>query len=106
MNCLDADITAEGNLDLKTADLGLRFLNSLIDGIALLAIILGITAVTDSQSNFLGSIVSLIYYISFEVSTGRTIGKYLTGTIVVKEDGGKPEFTDVLIRSISRFRSV
>lgn len=99
---LDADITREGNIELATADVGLRFLNFLLDSIAIFAISLGVALVTESESELLGYLVYLVYFIAFEGSTGRTLGKYITGTIVVKDDGGKPEITDVVIRSISR----
>lgn len=50
------------------------------------------------------SIVILLgYYILFEYLTkGRTIGKFITGTVVVKEDGSVPVFNDILKRSFSR----
>lgn len=50
------------------------------------------------------SIVILVgYYILFEYLTkGRTIGKFITGTVVVKEDGSVPVFNDILKRSFSR----
>ncbi len=50
------------------------------------------------------SIVILVgYYLLFEYLTkGRTIGKFITGTVVVKEDGSVPVFNDILKRSFSR----
>lgn len=100
---LDVDLTTENNLELRTADLSLRFLNNLIDTFAILGISVGVLVVFGSDSNSLAYLLYLAYYVAFEAATDRTIGKYITGTIVVKEDGSKPEFTDIFIRSISRF---
>lgn len=50
------------------------------------------------------SVVLLVgYYIAFEYFTnGRTIGKFITGTVVVKNDGSVPTFNDIFKRSFSR----
>lgn len=50
-----------------------------------------------------GVVVMLVYFCSFEVPTQRTLGKFITKTMVVMEDGGKPTFQDILIRSLCRF---
>lgn len=44
-----------------------------------------------------------IYYTTFESLTGRSLGKYITKTKVVTEDGEKPEFRTILIRSLCRY---
>jgi uncharacterized RDD family membrane protein YckC len=44
----------------------------------------------------------LLYYIVMEGTLGRTVGKYLTNSTVVDEDGYKPSFVKILIRSICR----
>jgi uncharacterized RDD family membrane protein YckC len=51
----------------------------------------------------LGFIIILIYYVLFEATTGRTPGKYLTGTKVVTLDGKKPSFGQIIIRTLCRF---
>lgn len=33
---------------------------------------------------------------------GKTIGKYITKTIVVMEDGSKPKASDIVLRSLCR----
>lgn len=43
------------------------------------------------------------YYAVQEGVTGRTIGKYITGTKVVTEDGGRPGWGAVIGRSFARF---
>ena len=50
-----------------------------------------------------GGIVVLIYYTFFEGIWARTPGKFLFGTIVVNETGGKPSIGQVLGRTLCRF---
>lgn len=49
-----------------------------------------------------GSIILIIYYLTIETLTARSLGKYITKTKVVLHDGSKPEFTDILKRTLSR----
>lgn len=51
-----------------------------------------------SLSYFLGSSVGWAYYILTTYLWGRTLGKAALGMRVVKDDGSKPDFVDVLIR--------
>lgn len=53
----------------------------------------------------LGFIVTiLLYYILFEKFTnGRSVGKYVTGTKVVSNDGNRLSWKQVLLRSLIRF---
>lgn len=44
----------------------------------------------------------LIYYILFEATTGRTMGKLITRTRVIDQYGRKPNFKTVIIRSLCR----
>lgn len=104
------------------ADRGLRFANFLLDGIAFLlfsftsGIVLGIflaffwfEGLQQMEQwgfgvNLLVSVLSgIIFYTLFETITGRTPGKYITGTRVVNVDGTKPGFVTILIRSLVRF---
>ncbi|TXH77424.1 MAG: RDD family protein [Lysobacteraceae bacterium] len=59
------------------------------------------------ETNFLRDLVIailmlLIYYIPMEALFGATIGKFLTGTRVVDERGGKPTLGQVVARSFAR----
>ena len=45
----------------------------------------------------------MIYYTTLEYTTGRTIAKHITKTKVVDENGKKPNFQAILIRSLCRF---
>ena len=51
---------------------------------------------------FLGLISLLLYYIVMEASTGRTVGKMVTGTKVVDEEGRTPTFGQVIGRTFAR----
>ncbi|MFN3755965.1 MAG: RDD family protein [Flavobacterium sp.] len=51
----------------------------------------------------LGAMIILMYYLLMESITGRTIGKYITGTKILKEDGSELTPQDVFIRTLCRF---
>lgn len=50
----------------------------------------------------LGIVILIVYYMFFETITGRTLGKYITNTKVLTEDGQKPEADKILYRTLSR----
>lgn len=50
-----------------------------------------------------GSVLMLAYYTFFEGIWGRTPGKFILGTIVVTDEGGKPSLWQVVKRSLCRF---
>ena len=52
---------------------------------------------------FAGWIVTLVFYVLLEGTTGRTLGKQLMGTRVVSESGEKATFGQILGRSVARF---
>lgn len=99
---------------------GQRFANYLIDGIAqfilMIVIAVFITAMGSEKAiYFLKNIdkndlalytlsigVTLIYYNFFEIFLARTIGKIITGTVVVDEYGKKPDYQTIMIRSLCR----
>ena len=45
----------------------------------------------------------LMYYTAFEHFFGKTPGKFLTNTTVVKKNGRKPNFVNLLGRNLARF---
>ena len=99
-----------------------RFANHLIDSLVYYLIIFLIGVVAGLFSEYLGMdgmsvwisemsgigelvftySIMLLYYIFMESLTQKTLGKYITGTIVVMEDGSKPEINVILLRSICR----
>lgn len=50
-----------------------------------------------------GVVAMTTYYLLFEGLTGRTLGKLVTGTRVVAEDGQRPSFGKIVGRTFSRF---
>lgn len=110
-----------GEHELEPASRSRRFLNSLIDTVAsvLVAFVIGIllaivwpqlfTTIFDPREpsvglNYLvGMIVGLLYYLPLEASTGRTLGKLITGTKVVSTSGASLTFPQVLGRTLARY---
>lgn len=106
------------------ANKGLRFGNYLIDSLTIMALTMILTMVVillldvvgiDSQpmmttfdgmnrleEHLFGLIITIPYYIIIETMTARTIGKYLTGTIVVDNEGNKPSMETLVKRSFCR----
>jgi uncharacterized RDD family membrane protein YckC len=95
---------------------GLRFANFIIDGIVITLIFYGaafvIAAAWEEQGlefleGFGGTLLSLllqfVYYAFLEATTSRTIGKMITGTKVVNQQGETASFGQVLGRSLCRF---
>lgn len=52
--------------------------------------------------NFLFFPIQFVYFLLMEGLTGKTLGKYVTGTSVVKANGEKATFVDILIRQLVR----
>lgn len=50
----------------------------------------------------LGAVTALIYYNIFEIFFSRTIGKFITKTVVVDIYGEKPDSQEILVRSLCR----
>lgn len=47
-------------------------------------------------------VLMLLYYVTMETLTQRTVGKYVTNTMVVMEDGTKPDAGTIFKRSLCR----
>src|SRR5690349_2141932 len=81
------------------------WLFTIICGFALGAA-LGAMRVKGVNFNRLGEVMGVIgftiYYVVFEASFGWTLGKLITGSRVVDENGAKPSFLKVLGRSLAR----
>ncbi len=102
--------------------LGTRLANYLIDYVCVIVLIYAILFALMMLSVIIGSkelldrivsmnkieeytlaIVSiLIYYNVFEIFFSRTIGKFITKTIVVNINGEKPDSQEILVRSLCR----
>lgn len=95
--------------------IGIRFLNYLIDYVAMFGLATlvafvaaafigeGVLDIIDKIPNIVfGLAVSIVYYLVFEATTGRTIGKLFTRTKVVTTAGYPPGFGSILKRTLSR----
>jgi uncharacterized RDD family membrane protein YckC len=108
--------------DKLLASNGKRFLNYILDIIFIFLLIMVLTFffaifanlfdwigilfwmgnMSDVEGQVLFLTVLIIYYMFTEGLFGRSLAKFITGTIVVDENGIKPDFVGVLKRSLSR----
>ncbi|MDQ6528114.1 RDD family protein [Flavobacterium sp. LHD-85] len=89
-----------------------RFLNCIIDLFIVIGILktffkrssLGawINDLGDFERNVFAIIAILVYYIMMEGLFGRTIGKFITGSVVIDKNGTKPSFRTIIKRSLCR----
>jgi uncharacterized RDD family membrane protein YckC len=102
--------------ELNLAGNGRRFGTLIVDyiGYILLAFVIGILvalifgeegvqALEKIPDLILGVPILFLYYVFFESLWGRTPGKFLFGTRVVNEDGGRVSFGQVFGRTACRF---
>ncbi|MDW7691732.1 RDD family protein [Flammeovirgaceae bacterium SG7u.111] len=97
---------------LEDASNGKRFVNYLIDVICVYAIAFAVGvfmaingAIGGSEFSFylVGWIVTIVFYSGLEgFLGGKTVGKYITKTRVVTEDGETPTFINIVGRSFCR----
>ncbi|TPG39371.1 RDD family protein [Flavobacterium pectinovorum] len=101
---------------------GQRFFNYLLDNIFILAFLFllgvflallgslfglnGLVIWLDDIGDLAGRVlfvaVTIIYYCITEGLFGRSLAKFITGTIVVDENGAKPSFGSIFKRSLCR----
>jgi len=101
----------EIKMETNTASSSLRFVHLIIDSIAIawltgmlgviLVFSLGIPFGTNSWWIYL--IVNFTYFISLEYKFGKTLGKMITKTRVIKSSGANSTLTDIIIRTLCRF---
>lgn len=100
---------------LVPAGQGARFLNLIIDYIAQFAISFafgvvvvifrgeeGVRFLENTPRIFIGIPILLAYYFACEVTTSRTMGKFVTGTKVVDQFGDPPSVGQVIVRTLCR----
>jgi len=105
------------DVKLVAASKGKRFTNFFVDYIVFLVLVVvasgamyatGIWDIDNPGSNglverFIGLIFYGLYYTVLETALkGKSLGKYLTKTKVVTNDGTTPDFNSILTRSFSR----
>lgn len=97
---------------------GVRFANNFIDGIVisiLFSIIRPILISEPTDPEDIGAMMAVMgvviaayllmyfaYYVGMEASTGKTVGKYVTGTQVLTQDGEQPSGGTIFIRTLCR----
>lgn len=86
---------------------GMRLLNYLIDGVILTFLVPQVLIMLDYEKFWL--MINSIYWLSFplyylimEFFFQRTIGKMITGSVVINEYAEKPDFVAVGLRTIIR----
>lgn len=107
----EADVTTRRDRPRhRDASKGVRFANYFLDQVAVVfvGVVVMVFLFTEEQMEsgaadllFVG--LSLGYFLVLEGTTGRTIGKWITGTAVVAEDGERPGFGKVLGRTLTRW---
>jgi len=111
---IDADIAER--LEVVPARRWLRFANFVVDYIVTMAlgVVIGIAValvwgpdgvrfIQALPRYVFGVSLVLVYYIILESLTGRTVGKWVTGTTVVNEEGTRASFGQIVGRSFARF---
>jgi uncharacterized RDD family membrane protein YckC len=106
---------AEEPISVEPVGRGRRFANYLIDIISqlLLVFVLSTCAVLVWGEQWLawlekmpdivlGIAMTLLYYLPTEGLSGRTVGKLITGTVVVDGEGRRPTFKQVAGRTFAR----
>lgn len=108
--------------DTLLVSAGARFLNYILDQICVVVLIFGFLIVltivgrlvgTDSVSIWVGGLGDLgwnllfivgliVYYIFMEGLFGRTLAKFVTGSVVVDQNGEKPDLGTIAKRTFCR----
>lgn len=65
-------------------------------------LVIGLPAIDNVKYSMFQGVVGFIYYGLFESLNGRTLGKYITGTIVIARDGSAPGQGTVFLRTLCR----
>jgi uncharacterized RDD family membrane protein YckC len=99
--------------ELEAAGLGSRIINYLFDplGIGLFTFAIGTVLsalglealLMEANGMLMGFLIVMTYYCVLEGLTSRTLGKFITGTYVVTDEGLKPGFATILGRTLCRF---
>ncbi len=92
------------------ASTGQRLVHRIIDIVLFYGSLLGASALLPRTDDpvipiiFLGLafFFPILYYMVCEAVFGKTIGKFITKTTVLKLDGTKPTWTDIFLRTICR----
>jgi uncharacterized RDD family membrane protein YckC len=100
--------TSKQPITLEYQGIEIRFISILIDSI--ISWIFGLLIVEAEINNWISPLLGgllwigffLVYFVYLEGSRGQTVGKMLTKIKVVREDGGKIDMKQALIRNVLR----
>lgn len=110
----DSEITSpleemKNEVYLQDAPLGKRLANSILDSIFSMILMGSFFALlaffgldNDVVINLVTILFSIGYYVILEGFFGQTLGKIITKTVVVAEDGSKPSLGTICLRTIVR----
>jgi uncharacterized RDD family membrane protein YckC len=83
-----------------------RFINFFIDMFAIFLIQYPIAIMNSISPSWIFTLISILipfsYYILFEYYLQRTIGKFVTGSLVVNEFGDRPDLKTISLRTVIR----
>lgn len=83
--------------------LGIRFIIGITDQFLMTDYVGSLESITRLQEIFIELLLVSIYYLLMEILTARTIGKYITGTMVVDYYGNKASSQHIAMRTLCRF---
>lgn len=106
-------------INLEPVSPGIRFANFIIDliifyaGIFVIALVWVMIAINNGSNPVLNLGMGeqylfsyVLYFLFYSIiegaSKGRTVGKLITGTVVLKDDGSPITFADAMMRSLCR----
>jgi uncharacterized RDD family membrane protein YckC len=100
--------TSKQPITLEYQGIEIRFISILIDSI--ISWIFGLLIVEAEINNWISPLLGgllwigffLVYFVYLEGSRGQTVGKMITKIKVVREDGGKIDMKQALIRNVLR----
>ena len=97
------------HLDSSKVNLGIRFLNFVIDSVIWLIVLFILTYPlnpTDTTQYYIGFVILfgtfISYYSILEIKFQKSIGKFITKTKVVTIEGEKPSTSDIFRRTLCR----
>lgn len=91
-------------IPVNTVKPGIRFVHFLIDGFIIQAFIYAINIIPSVEvAQFFSILLYPLYYIFFEYHYQFTPGKLVSNTIVVNENGERPELRIITLRTFARY---
>ena len=103
---LDSELIDQKKVSPSNADLGSRFGNFLIDRVFVsILMFTGISLTSQIEEELISGaflIIYIGYYALSETLFGQTLGKVITGTVVVDKNWSKPHLRRVLMRFLIR----